>query len=119
MSSGSCESEEFSNLEHSIGVNVNATILENITANDNTSPNSMNSLPVLPSIKDKGKNTLTNTTVVAMTTKVICFAPKIDALNGVSPLSILLFIFSNTTIESSTINPMANTSAKNVKTFNE
>ena len=42
-----------------------------------------------------------------------------DASNAFSPFSILLFIFSKTTIESSTINPMASTNAKNVSTFNE
>ena len=50
-----------------------------ITANDNTTPNSINNLPVLPPMNDKGKNTLTRTKVVAITTKVICLAPAIDA----------------------------------------
>ena len=80
-----------------------ATILENITANDKTTPNSINNRPVLPSINERGKKTLTKTKVVAITTKVICFAPKIDASIGDSPLSSLRFIFSKTTIESSTI----------------
>ena len=108
-----------SNLEHNIGVNVNATMLENITAKDRTTPNSINNLPVLPPINDNGRKTETRTSVVAITTKVICLAPSIDALKDFSPFSILLFIFSNTTIESSTINPIANTRAKKVRTFNE
>ena len=94
-------------------------MLEKITAKDKTTPNSINSFPVLPPINDNGRNTETRTSVVAITTKVICLAPSIDALKDFSPFSILLFIFSKTTIESSTINPIANTKAKKVSTFNE
>ena len=79
----------------------------------------MNNLPVFPPMKDNGRNTATSTSVVAITTNVICLAPSIDASNAFSPFSILLFIFSKTTIESSTINPIASTNAKNVSTFNE
>ena len=54
-------------------------MLEKITANDNTTPNSINNLPVFPSIKDSGRKTPISTKVVAITTKVICLAPIIDA----------------------------------------
>ncbi|CAI8303588.1 MAG: Uncharacterised protein [Gammaproteobacteria bacterium] len=94
-------------------------MLENITAKDKTTPNSINNLPVLPSINDRGKNTLTRTKVVAITTKVICLAPAIDASKAFSPFSMRLLIFSKTTIESSTIRPIARTKAKKVKTFKE
>ena len=69
-----------SSFEQSIGVRVSATMLENITANDRTTPNSMNSLPVFPSINESGRKTLIKTIVVAMTTKVICLAPSIEPL---------------------------------------
>ena len=88
-------------------------------AKDKTTPNSIKSLPVFPPINDKGKNTLIRTNVVAITTKVICLAPFTDASKACSPPSILLLIFSKTTIESSTINPIANTSARNVRTLSE
>ena len=67
-----------SSFEHSIGVRVSATMLENITANDRTIPNSMNSLPAFPSINESGRKTLIKTIVVAITTKVICLAPSIE-----------------------------------------
>ena len=70
-------------------------------------------------MNDKGRKTLIKTKVVAITTKVICLAPSTDATFGDSPLSKRRFIFSRTTIESSTINPMASTKAKKVNTFNE
>ena len=69
-----------SSFEHIIGVKVSAMKLEIITAKDKTTPNSMKSLPVLPPIKDRGRKTLTRTSVVAITTKVICFAPFIEAV---------------------------------------
>ena len=57
--------------------------------------------------------------MAAITTKVICLAPSTDATFGDSPLSKRRFIFSRTTIESSTINPIASTNARKVKTFKE
>ena len=63
-----------------MGVKVKATKLDIITEKDKTTPNSINNLPVFPPINDNGKKTLTKTSVVAITTNVICLAPSIDAV---------------------------------------
>ena len=62
-----------------------------------------------------GTNTATSTTVVAIIAKETCFAPLYAATRGVSPNSILLTMFSNITIASSTTIPIAKTKAINVK----
>ena len=73
----------------------------------------------MPLIKTKGTNTATSTTVVAIMANETCFAPLYAATKGVSPNSILLTIFSNITIASSTTIPIAKTSAIKVKRFIE
>ena len=98
-----------------IGVNVNATKEETTTAPAITTLNSRNKRPVVPSKKTIGKNTATNTTVVAITAKNISFDPLNPACNGDIPCSIFVNIFSMTTIASSTTKPMASTTASKVK----
>ena len=75
----------------------------------------VNSTPVIPLIKIKGTKTATKTTVVAIIANETCLAPLNAATRGVSPNSILLTMFSNITIASSTTIPMANTKAIRVK----
>ena len=75
----------------------------------------VNSTPVIPLIKINGTKTATRTTVVAIIANETCLAPLKAATRGVSPNYILLTIFSNITIASSTTIPMANTKAIRVK----
>jgi hypothetical protein len=71
-----------------MGERVSATKEDTTIAKDNTIEVSLNNTPDIPSIKIKGINTATKTSVVAMIAKVICFEPLIAATNGVSPFSI-------------------------------
>ena len=75
----------------------------------------VNNIPVIPLIKISGTNTATRTTVVAIIANETCLAPLYAATKGVSPSSILLTIFSNITIASSTTIPIARTKAIKVK----
>ena len=79
----------------------------------------VNNIPVIPLIKISGTNTATRTTVVAIIANETCLAPLYAATKGVSPSSILLTIFSNITIASSTTIPIARTKAIKVKRFIE
>ncbi len=51
------------------GVNVNATSDEKITDIASNTENSVNRRPTMPSMNEIGKNTITNTSVVAITAK--------------------------------------------------
>ena len=107
----------FNNLELSIGVNVSATRLENNTAAARVIPNSRNRRPTSPSINDKGTNTATSTSVVAITANPISLEPSMAARRGFWPSSIRLNMFSSTTIASSTTRPIANTRPNKVNTL--
>ena len=101
----------FKNLLANIGLRESATKLDITTADANVIAVWVKRTPVIPLIKIKGINTATKTTVVAMIANETCFAPLYAATNGLSPNSILLTIFSNITIASSTTIPIANTKA--------
>ena len=62
-----------------------------------------------------GANTEISTTVVATTAKNTCRAPRWEATIGGSPSSIRRWIFSTTTMASSTTRPIANTRASSVR----
>ena len=109
----------FKIFEHIIGVKVKATRLENNTAPAIEIPNSLNNLPVFPPIIEIGTKTAIKESVVAITAKPICLEPLNEAKRTGSLFSILLFIFSRTTIASSTTKPTAKTYARRVKTFIE
>ena len=62
-----------------------------------------------------GANTATSTAVVAMTAKAIRRAPRKPASSGGSPASSRRWMFSSTTMASSTTRPTASTSASRVR----
>ena len=82
-------------------------------------PNSRKMRPVCPSMKEMGKNTDISVMVVAITAKAISRAPTAEASSGFSPSSIRRWIFSTSTIASSTTMPMASTMASNVSVLTE
>jgi len=69
--------------------------------------NSLNVLPTTPCIKTIGIKTMAKEIVIEIMDGVISFALLIEALNGSSPFSMCRVVFSSTTIESSTMKPMA------------
>ena len=108
-----------SSLEHIMGVSVSAISPENKTDAASAMPNSVNNRPVFPPMKDSGKKTETSTRVVAITAKAISRDPSREASNGSSPNSMRRWIFSSTTMASSTTRPMASTRPSSVSTFTE
>ncbi|MPM88630.1 hypothetical protein SDC9_135734 [bioreactor metagenome] len=100
-------------------MNVKATKLDIITAPAITIENSRKSLPVTPCKKTIGKKTATSVTVVAITAKKISLDPSIAAFLGFIPLSILVYMFSITTMASSTTSPIASTRASKVRMLME
>ena len=103
-----------SSLEAIIGVKVSATKAEIATAAASATASSRNNRPVLPSRKPTGRNTATSTAVVAITAKATCAVPRRAATSGGSPRSARRWMFSTTTMASSTTSPIASTSANNV-----
>ena len=82
-------------------------------------PNSLNKRPVLPGSSDSGMKTAINTSVVEITAKPIWRAPRTAASSGGSPSSMWRWMFSSTTMASSTTRPIASTNASSVSTFSE
>ena len=74
---------------------------------------------MLPSMKEIGTNTAASVSVVAITAKEIWRAPRTAASSGGSPSSMRRWMFSSTTIASSTTMPIASTSASRVSTLIE
>ena len=101
-------------IEDIIGVSVSATKQEIATALASATESSRNSRPVLPSMKPTGRNTATSTAVVAITAKATCAVPRFAASSGGSPRSARRWMFSTTTIASSTTRPMQSTIASSV-----
>ena len=66
-----------------------------------------------------GRNTDTSTAVVATTAKKTCRVPTTAAARRPSPLSCRRWVFSSTTMASSTISPVASTSASSVTRLTE
>jgi hypothetical protein len=73
----------------SIGVSVNATSAEMITAPAIVTPNSRNSRPDMPPMNSSGKNTIARVMVVEMTAMKISRVPAMPAASGAMPASIL------------------------------
>src|SRR5210317_41093 len=111
---GDSESTLFSTLLPITGPKVRATKLENPTAIAMVTANSLNKRPTSPSKNVIGTKTATSTSVVATTANPTCLAPKKLATKGDSPEVNLLWIFSSTTILSSTTKPIARTKASSV-----
>src|SRR5690606_17774277 len=102
-----------------MGVNVKDTKADISTADARTTPNSLNNLPTNPSKNITGRNTAAKVTEIEITAKKISLAPFIAASNGDIPSSTFLYIFSVTTIPSSTTKPVAKTIANKVSTLME
>ena len=94
-----------------IGVMVSATMPEMMTAPASVKANSRNSAPVRPPVKPSGDSTAASVSVIAITGPVISFMPWIAASSGCSPSSMWRWMFSTTTIASSTTSPIASTIA--------
>ena len=97
-----------------IGVSVSATKADNATAPARATESSRNRRPVLPSMKPTGRNTATSTVVVAITAKATWFVPRCEATSRGSPRSTRRWMFSSTTMASSTTRPIASTRASSV-----
>ena len=94
-----------------IGVIVSATTPEMITAPASVKANSRKSAPVSPPVKASGASTAASVSVIATTGPVISFMPTIAASIGDRPSSMWRWMFSTTTIASSTTRPIASTMA--------
>jgi hypothetical protein len=103
----------------SAGHSVSATSIEIAIAAASTKPNSVNSRPTSPSRNEIGMNTAIRVSEVAITAKVTWRDPSTPAISGDSPSSIRRWMFSSTTIASSTTMPIARISASKVSTLIE
>ncbi len=84
------------------------------TAAASATDSSRNRRPVLPCRKPTGRNTATSTAVVASTANATCLVPRRAATSAGSPRSTRRWMFSTTTMASSTTSPMHSTSASRV-----
>ena len=94
-----------------IGVMVSATMPEMTTAPASVRANSRNSEPVRPPVKASGANTAASVIVIATTGPEISRMPWKAACIGVIPSSMWRWMFSTTTMASSTTRPIASTMA--------
>ena len=99
----------------SAGTSDRATNDEIATATVSTSPNSRKSRPEVPGRKAIGTKTATRTIVVAMTAKNTDCVPSTEEALVPSPRCCRRWMLSRTTMASSTISPVANTSASSVR----
>ncbi len=96
---------------HIIGVSVNDTTAEVMTAIVSVSANSRNMRPTMPVMNSSGMNTATSDTVSEITVKPISLAPSKAASNGDSPSSMWRTMFSIMTMASSITKPVPIVSA--------
>ncbi|MNJ48646.1 hypothetical protein D3C77_438430 [compost metagenome] len=89
------------------------------TAPARVSANSLNKAPVRPSRKPIGAYTAARVMVIDTTGMAISLAPSRAASKGVLPSSMWRWMFSTTTMASSTTKPMASTIASKVNRFSE
>ena len=95
-----------------IGVMVSATMPEMITDPASVTANSRNSAPVRPPVKASGANTAASVIVMATTAEEISRMPlKAACIADMSSSSIWRWMFSTTTMASSTTRPIASTIA--------
>ncbi|MNS91206.1 hypothetical protein D3C72_1252850 [compost metagenome] len=92
---------------------------EMITAPARVRANSLNSAPVSPVRKPIGAYTAARVMVIDTTGMAISRAPSRAASNGDLPSSMCRWMFSTTTIASSTTKPMASTMASRVSRLSE
>ncbi len=104
-----------SSLEASIGERLRARSAEKPTAEATATASSTKRRPMYPGMNISGAKTEISTMVVATTAKNTCRAPRWAATMGGSPSSTRLWMFSTTTMASSTTSPMASTRASRVR----
>ena len=97
--------------EHSIGASVSETSADTAIEAVTVRANSRNSRPMMPPISSSGMNTAISEKLIDRTVKPISREPLSAASNGVSPSSIWRWMFSTTTMASSTTKPTAMVSA--------
>jgi hypothetical protein len=98
-----------------MGPSESATNEEIATAMASTKPNSVNMRPAVPGRNAMGRNTEIRVAVVASTAKNTCRVPITEAASGLRPSERLRWMFSTTTMASSTIMPVASTRASSVR----
>ena len=103
-----------SSTEHIIGDSVSAITPDTITEPASVKANSRNSEPVRPPRKPIGAYTAASVIVIEITGPTISRAPCSDACTGVFPSSRWRWMFSTTTMASSTTSPIASTIASSV-----
>ncbi len=94
-------------LDANIGVSVKAAAVDTVIITDIIQPNCWNNTPAKPVIRVIGKNTAKIVNVDAITDRETSPVACIAACLGSLPFSRCEVIFSNTTIASSTTNPIA------------
>ena len=107
------------NTEHIIGDSVSAMTPETITAPASVKANSRNSEPVRPPRKPIGAYTAASVMVIEITGPTISRAPFNEAWTGGMPSSRWRWMFSTTTMASSTTRPIASTIASSVRRLKE
>ena len=100
--------------EHIIGDSVSAITPDTITEPASVKANSRNSEPVRPPRKPIGAYTAASVMVMEITGPTISRAPCIAACTGGLPSSRCRWMFSTTTMASSTTSPIAKTIASSV-----
>ena len=104
----------FSSIDDIMGDSVTAMMPEITTAPASVNANSRNSVPVRPCVKPIGAYTAASVIVMDTIGTKISFMPTIAASTGFSPSSMWRWMFSSTTMASSTTRPMASTIASSV-----
>src|SRR3989339_167526 len=107
------------NWEANSGVTVKETNKLIKVENTITSENSRNMCPIIPDTNESGRKTTTSTNVIARAVSPISFLPSRAATVRFFPISRWRWIFSRTTMESSTRMPITRESAIRVSMFNE
>ena len=100
-----------------VGARVRETTTEMRMVEVAVSANSLNSRPTTPPMNNSGMNAAISETLIEMTVKPISLAPLIAASRLPSPASRWRWMFSTTTIASSTTKPTAITMATRVRLF--
>ena len=98
-----------------MGESVTAMMPEMMTDPASVKANSRNRVPVRPCVKPIGAYTAASVIVIDTIGTKISFMPTMAASTGFSPSSICRWMFSSTTMASSTTRPMASTMASRVR----
>ncbi|MNS17734.1 hypothetical protein D3C72_494150 [compost metagenome] len=96
-----------------------ATSKENKTATATEMPKERKNMPGMPPMKDMGTNTTTMVMVVATTARPISAVASKAACQGLLPMSMWRWMFSRSTMASSTRMPTTSVKASVVMPFSE